>query len=141
MDKVEHIIVADWNVVVSLWHGEPDDASMLQSYRDLYMDPLWKPGMNELLDMRIASLRLLSGDGIREAGEITVAALKDSDQEMKTAALVAGDLEWGIVRMYQALASETPETVQVFRDLDETLAWLELSQQIFEHVPQLRTRA
>lgn len=46
----------------------------------------------------------------------------------RTAVVVDADLLYGLSRVYQALVSEFPIDIEIFRDVDRAVAWLESKQ-------------
>jgi hypothetical protein len=52
--------------------------------------------------------------------------LKRATKIQRMAVLADRELHYGLARMFQAYASDSPVAVRVFRDRDEALAWLGL---------------
>ena len=67
----------------------------------------------------------VTADGVR----LMVAMDQDqSDQlgDYKLAIVTGADVVFGTARMYQTMTDDQLDRVQVFRDMDEARAWLEL---------------
>ena len=121
---ITHRIYPSLGIVVSTWRGQVSDADLVLEYRRLYEDDEWKPGAHELVDVREADLVNVSSRGLKTLAGVMGEYLVGFEGEFKTAVLTSGDLTFGLGRVYEAYSAESPETVQVFRDPREALAWL-----------------
>lgn len=105
--------------------GALTDAHLFDLRERLAVDPALRPGAPRLADIREVDRLEVTPDGIHRL----VAMEHDPAQPFsarRIAIVVSGDLPYGMARMYEALSSETPAAVRVFRDLDEARAWLGL---------------
>ena len=127
---ITHSILADRRVVVTRITGTIDNEEMLEAYRRLYSDPGWSPGFHEVADFRTANMREVTNDAVEQVGELSERMARGTP--FKTAVIAPGDLPFGLARMYEALAAESPEEVRVFRDAARALAWLELEPELLE---------
>lgn len=104
--------------------GEMTDELVVTFFEFLLHHPDWRPGLNELVDFREASGRNLTPSAIR-----LVAHFSRKESEFKRTAIVAaGQLSFGLLRMYMTYADESPEEIRVFEEMSEALAWLEKSE-------------
>ena len=111
--------------VYSYWTGEVTDGQIVERYVDFLRDVEWASTVHELSDVSDADLRLVTVEGITKLAELTEAAYIDAGvSEYKTAVYSPKDLPFGLARMYEALTTNSPESVQVFRDREEALRWL-----------------
>jgi hypothetical protein len=121
------------------WGGDPEDllvtASGVASGDDLspleaaLADPRWRPPMHVLLDYREVDMSHLSVSAIEER----VALLVDSGHRIgrcHTAVVVTRDLNFGIVRMLQAIAEQrVTYELGVFRSFEQARDWLREARQ------------
>lgn len=121
-----HRIHPDLGVVVTVWTGAATDAEMQRSHRALYGAEAWRPGLNELVDLRGADLTSITLEGMRRLADIVARAMNGSETSFQTALLVSADLAFGMARLYQGHQDDDVGTVQVFRDEGEALDWLGL---------------
>ena len=106
--------------------GKITDEELFSSYRDFYLSKDWTPDTHKLCDLSTADLSGISADCIIRIAEFTKSFFKEQGIEsIRSAAYCPQDLDYGYIRMYQAYAEDSPEEMQVFRDPDEALRWLE----------------
>jgi hypothetical protein len=92
-----------------------------QSYLDRRQaDPAYDPKMCGIFDARGAKLAFTAAD-MREMADIVKDHLPDSCT--RRAIVVSSDLDFGLARMFQALADDRRLTYGVFKDFDKALAW------------------
>jgi hypothetical protein len=85
-------------------------------------DPLYRPGMDVLIDGRRHE-SLLSADFIRRiaGGPMARSGL---DDEPRWAIVVSREVAYGLGRMFAMLAEGSHIRVRVFRDIDDAEKWL-----------------
>ena len=127
---ITHSILVQRRLVVTRLSGDIRDEEMLEAYRQLYSDPRWSPGFHEIADFRTANMRQVSNEAVARVGQLSERMAKGIP--FKTAVIAPTDLPFGLARMYEALAAESPEEVTVFRDEASALAWLELGPDLLE---------
>ena len=93
----------------------------------LAQDPNYRVGLNRLIDMRGAKIEA-SSDEVGKAAWEVVKKRDAIEGHRKFAALVGGDLEYGIARMFDMMTDQTRSEVRPFRRLDDAVAWLGLSE-------------
>lgn len=122
---ISHRILPARGVVISTWTGRVGDEDLLPGYRALYEHVDWRPGMHEVGDLRNADLRDITGLGFRRLQAFVASYLKDFDGTFRTAILTASTgLNYGLGRMYEAYAGESPEDVRLCQSAAEVRAWL-----------------
>jgi hypothetical protein len=85
-------------------------------------DPLYRPGMNVLIDgLRHESL--LTADFIRRIASGPIAGSGPDDQP-RWAIVVSREAAYGLGRMFATLAKESHLLVRVFRDIHDAEEWL-----------------
>ena len=121
-----HTINEELGVVLSSWVGDISDSDLLLSYEQLYQNENWKPGFNEIVDLRNAELSDVTSEGLEQLS-ITVKQITAGKCEVfKTAVIAPDDLPFGLARVYEAVSADTPERVMVFRDLKHAFVWLDI---------------
>ncbi len=107
--------------VFSRANGVLTDAEILAHQARLTADPLFAPGMDQLLDFRDL-------EGV-EVGTETVRRLVAGNpfgEGSRRAAIAANPLVYGLARMFQTLSDETPDTFKIFESADAAREWLGL---------------
>lgn len=84
--------------------------------------PDFEAGFNSLWDLRGASAARLDFEALRDVVR-AVATRKDARGRGKVAIVVTQDVDYGVSRVYEMLASGLPTVVNVFRTLEEAAAW------------------
>lgn len=97
------------------------------SYRsELANDPAWKPGFDQLVDVRKISDEVVTVEETRSLAGGASEAIHPRLGDGKLAIVVATDLHYGIARMYEVQSGDSPRPVQTFRDIAPALEWLGL---------------
>lgn len=104
--------------------GEISDAELLPSYKKLYENKIWKPGFNEIVDVRNAQVKSVTSKGLLQLSDLVKSYVKEKGIEFKTAIIAPEDLQFGLSRVYEAISHESPEEIMVFRDLNNAFDWL-----------------
>ena len=85
----------------------------------------WHPGLNALVDLSNADLVETESDVIRRVAQYFEGVLREHGaKDIKTAVYAPEDFPFGIARVYEAMTAMSPQTVQVFRDMDKARRWL-----------------
>ncbi|MGI9627840.1 MAG: hypothetical protein ACR2QM_13470 [Longimicrobiales bacterium] len=111
-------------LLVTRFSGVVDDGQLVGVYTELVGHPEWRAGLDEFADLRGADLTAVSSEGLRRVAELSERLHSGADKVPRTAVLVDQDVNFGLGRMYEAFSAESPETLQLFRDLDAALEWL-----------------
>ncbi len=85
-------------------------------------DPDFRPGLATVFDMTTADLHQLQPQTILAIQSINVRHAEQRGRA-RVALVAADDLRFGVSRMYEVLGPSPNLTVQVFRTLDEAIAW------------------
>ena len=122
---IEFVSIESENYFISKWTGTLTDSEMIESYKEFYEGPHWKPGMSELADVSEADFKLITSKGLSRLAK-NVEALHEKHGVMmsKSAAYSPTSLQFGMARTYEAWSSESPELVRVFTDIEEARHWL-----------------
>lgn len=113
------------NLVFTTFTGAVTRETFVSLYRDLYADPAYVLGMDELVDLSAVTKFQVSRSALDEVRTIVGARYSGvTDMTIRTAILAPTDHAFGIGRMYEAISSDTEEDVHVFRSRKEALDWL-----------------
>ncbi len=110
---------------VSRYQGHISDAEHRLAFDDFLTGNEWIPGMSELAIASNAVSSSISYISLR-----SLSAFKNRYYEehkimhVKIAIYAPGDLAFGIARMYDMVADESPEEVKAFRDVRKAIRWL-----------------
>ena len=118
---VSHRIEND--VLYTTIEGEftPDD---IRAYREgLRADPAYHAGMHALVDCRRVSA-LFSAEDLRALANDLERPPSAFVGPWRCAIVVASEVIYGLVRMYDAYLQTDTIDVRPFRDFDEAVAWL-----------------
>lgn len=121
---IDYVIYQQLGLVISRWGERADDEQMLDTYTRIYKDPDWRPGMDEFADLRGADLAGVSTKGLQRLAWMSEENQADADEVPRSAVLVDRDVNYGLARMYDALAADSQETVRLFHDVQEAADWL-----------------
>ena len=127
-----HTINEKIGVVVSSWVGKISGSEILPSYKQLYESDLWKPGLNEIVDLRDADMSSVSSEILSDLAAMVEGYTKGKCQGFKTAVIAPEDLPFGISRIYEAHSYDSPENAKVFRDLNKAFEWLGVDDQLIQ---------
>ena len=121
---ITYRIDTERNLVHTTASGTLTDEDVISMKASLVRNPDFRPGMNELSDIRQVEELAVTPEGIRQMVQQDE---EDVDQITKhrLAIVVSQDLAFGMARMYEMLTEGHMENVSVFRELDEAVAWLE----------------
>ncbi len=110
-------------IVYTTADGVLTDAELAENQDNLRKDPDFHPSFNRLADYRaVESFELTGTDVRRLAGAKGITKSEGS----RRAFVVSSDLAYGMARMFQILADDTPVTIEVFKDMTEARKWLGL---------------
>ena len=104
--------------------GSIDLGRLKKMYSSVLMSPMYRKEMNRLWDFRRMDVSQLTSEDLRSFAAYM--KFKELGTDMVNAAiLVTRDLEYGMVRMLQALGDGVlSPNVIVTRNLDEALTWV-----------------
>ncbi len=86
--------------------------------------PEYKPGMNRFFDLRECDMSQMSSDDWGAYGQF-VKSLETTPGKVKAVALVARDLEYGMIRLFQSVSDFVlPSETFVTKDSQEAERWI-----------------
>lgn len=119
---VECRIDAEAGIIHTILSGEVGASDIIEAIEALFRHPDYRPGMIGLADLRSYTWRAETSD-IKRIAQFMIAN-GDTIGRSRTAIVVSDDYSYGMSRMYEAFADASPIEVDVFRDMDEAVAWL-----------------
>lgn len=118
------VVREDRNRVEVRMRGAIDLGRVEQAYRDMLAHPEFRPGMDALWEFVDVEGPALSADDVRRL--VAVQRENVARRGAARVAIVVGrELDYGIVRMYEALVHVVPQTVRPFRDRAAAERWLD----------------
>ena len=115
---------AEHDFFVSTWEDEIMDSDLQSSYDALFRNKAYKFGYHEIVDVREADMTGVTGEGMRQLSLMVQQRLGGNRIGFKTAIVAPEDLNFGISRMYEMMSDDSPESVSVFREWADALAWV-----------------
>lgn len=117
IDEERGIVFAQATGVVGL-------SDSLTHISEVFTDEKFRPGMHAVFDLTQASLTSFSASDLhRLLGSLEMEP-RGIGPGARWAIVAARELDFGVSRMFEALASHLPIEVQVFRDSSAAVAWL-----------------
>lgn len=110
--------------VTLTYSGTVTDEELFAVYEELYSDPRHRAGMDELADCRTVDRLELTGQGLRDLASRAAFRMDPRRVSWRVAIVAPQDAIYGMARMFQSLRDDSPEEVQVFRELVSALYWL-----------------
>lgn len=122
--RITFKVIPEKNYFISLWQGDITDSEMLDSYMDFYQSQEWKPGFNELADLREIGISDISSAGLRQLAEYVNSFYREQNiTETKTAVISVDPYPDGMAQLYNSLIEESPERIAVFNDPSQAELW------------------
>ena len=119
---ISYRIDAERSLVVTTAQGVLTDGDILTMKRQLSADPGFKEGMRELSDVRSITDLQVTPAGVQKMAGLDSIATPD---DYKLAIVVGENVVFGMARMYQSLTERNLPHIQVFRDYDAAVSWLD----------------
>lgn len=105
------------------YDGAPTPAQFRQAIDELFGAPEFREGCPLLWDMRRTRFDLIETSDMRYVAE-RAASMDEAWGRHRVAVVVDRDLEFGLGRVYEALAQRETLELEIFRDPELALAWL-----------------
>lgn len=102
--------------------GTLDDDTLARAFREIYTDPRYEPGLDELTDCRLVTRFTMTPAGVRRLIDV-VEELQGSETPYNVAIVAPAKAVFGMARMYELLQEGGPERVRVFRSMEEAEAY------------------
>jgi ATP phosphoribosyltransferase regulatory subunit HisZ len=119
---VDVSIDRDNNLIRRRISGVVSIDEMVASLEDTVRHPEFRPGMNDLTDLR-EHVHQTSSDDVRKAAQ----AIKERSHltgDIKLALVVSRTVSYGLTRMFQMLADESNWEIAIFDTPEEAELWL-----------------
>jgi hypothetical protein len=113
----------DWDdgLILFTVRGPLGQADLEAALSSIYEDPERTLPSKYLWDLRDAEIDW-SGEQVKEFVHWVLAHRPEGTS--RNAVVASSDLQFGLARMYEALTSDMPVNLSVFRDMDEAHAWV-----------------
>lgn len=121
--SIDTIIDSNQNMVIHIITGPLMLNEIKQATIQLYSDPHFRPDMNILVDLRNGTIKNLSQHDI----EAFVAMNVQMGQQRGagySAIVTSRDIDFGIARQIQSMLDNTSRRLNVFRDYQSGVDWL-----------------
>ena len=123
---IKFSIVKDQKLVISTFTGDVNDSELLTSYDRLINNQEFMIVENEVADMRNAQMTRVSATALFSLSKLVQDHLNKQKKPFKTAVIAPKSLPYGLSRQYEMYSEKSPESVRVFKTLNEAYKWLEL---------------
>lgn len=110
------------SLVRSRGWGVLTDRELLAHARALTVDPHFAPNFRQLADLREVTDVQITAATIKE-----MVRLNPFWAGARRALVITNDVLFGMARMYQILKDESPDELQIFRNMEDALQWLGLA--------------
>lgn len=117
-------IDAERGVMEERWTGAVHLACILDLIEEKFGREDFGPGLRKLLDLGDATLELSYADMQQIVERLRSGETRLAGQ--RWAVIASGAVQFGLARMFEALADELPMETQVFREEGAARAWLGL---------------
>jgi len=128
-----YTILPKHTLVITRGWGILTDRDIVAHARALAADPHFEPRFRQLADLREVTAMDVTTAGVRQLVEAN-----PFGAGARRAVVVRDDVVYGMARMYELMRGESPDAVEVFRELDQGLQWLGLGAATSELVEVLR---
>ena len=111
--------------LTAAYTGKISDEEMMASWKSFFQGGEWIPGLNELADLSEADLTGITAGGLESLVSYakTIYATHNI-HSVKIAIYAPKPLHFGLARMYEAITYNQPQSVEVFRSLQEAVSWI-----------------
>ncbi len=106
------------------WRGEVNFVDVIDEFLEIANDQRIKPGFDALHDFTEARASVEFGEIMAIARRY--AEISEDLGDGRGAVVVGNDADYGIVRVFMALADEIPGAIHVFRSREDAKLWLRL---------------
>ena len=116
----------EFSLVVSVHSGTTQYDEFVNAYTEMFRNPLFKPPMNLLVDLRRGILDSINFDFIQALVDSSVKNGKTTEVGSRIAVIVPDDISFGLSRMHATLSFDIWWEHAVFRTSEKALLWLKL---------------
>ena len=114
-------IDTELGIVFSFGTGTVTDEDLLNHQESVGRDPLFHPGMSQLLDGRGVTDVKVTPQGVRSLISVNLYG-----KGSKRALVAPNDIIFGMARMYELSRIDAEDEFRVFRSIDQAREWLGL---------------
>ncbi len=112
------------HLAIGTTRGPLTPADMKSAFLTLIAHPDFEPGMNVLVDVTDGLDPSFTRRDMEAHIETVVAHQQQRGIHYRAAIVAPGDLDFGMFRVYEGLAAQTPFEIEVFRDRASAEAWV-----------------
>ncbi|MBN1492584.1 MAG: hypothetical protein JW938_00405 [Candidatus Omnitrophica bacterium] len=116
-----HKMIEDKKLALTIFSEDVSDEVLIAAREAMVRHPQWKPGFNEIVDIRKATSEHVTAKGLRHLMAIVRKHVKVN---FKTAIVAPDLLSYGMSRTYEAITAESFEEVAVFKTMEEACEWI-----------------
>lgn len=116
-------IVGEPGIVRLIAGGPAEMGGFAQSLDRILADPAWHPAMNCVADFRQLDLNTLKHDDVVRLADLHI-QMAERIGNARIAIVVSRPVDFGMVRMWQAMVEERFPAHSVFYDMDDAMRWL-----------------
>ncbi len=127
---VSYTVFPEKRFLLVLAQGVVSYADLRSWLDDLLLDPDWRPGFRQLIDL--TRVEKLTPTPVQLRGLADRARTRQVTLGGGRIAVVApADHVFGVVRMYQAFSQDLPRSLRVFREMEAAIQWLEAPSEVW----------
>ena len=108
----------------SHYTGTIHDPDLHLAWKQFLDGDQWVPGLNELADLSESDLSKVSTGAIKQLALYVKHTYESRGIKTRVAIYAPADLPFGLARVYDTWATDSPETIRVFRDREKAVEWL-----------------
>ena len=117
---ISYRIDAVRKIIYTTIEGEITNKQLARHSRKIGKDPEIDRSFVELVYVEPTSLARVTSSGIRDSAD----ALRASTPIKRIAIVATQDIDFGLGRMFQLIADESPIEIQIFREQEKAKHWL-----------------
>ncbi len=119
----EFRIVQDLRLRLVTASGTIEDQGLVETFESHWHLPEYDTSLNVLYDFRRLSEVEASTATVQDLAELSLTVHRDPTGA-KTALVAPVDVVYGVNRMYQAFVEQSPNPLEVFREIADALEWV-----------------
>ena len=124
---VDRHINSESGLVTLTATGRLDLNVMRMAIDEMIRDPDFRPGIDIIWDLRNADASSATVLEMRQLAEFVNVRQKERGEHYKVAVVVKRELDYGIAKIYVAIADRLPLQFKVFRSIDDAHQWIKAS--------------
>ena len=113
--------------LIITFYGKISDQELINYYEDIFEGDQWIPRSKILCDLSQSDFSAITVKGLNDLVDHFSSFIQmkgENVKAVKVAFFAPDDLQFGLSRMYEALAMDIADAFKVFRKLPQALSWL-----------------